>query len=331
MQVLMICVYSQSPTQSKPQKQCSFFCACITPPVQSCIKKSSYQTNTKESTVMNRVMQRMKSNPVHMIFAMSTLFTALCVAPSACAQQGPPAQQRPTQPAVSASATPAPVEASVQKDSGLQQGIQMHGLWVINVRNPDGKLVEHREFENSLQSSGQGILLGLLSGYLTPGDFAIDLLGASGSSGACSQAGSTRCEIVRSTATVPGSFDCSSNYCGTGLTVTPNFGTTFGGPYSLVLSGSITANNTGVITQVYTEMNTCANSYSSANGITSPASTATASPAACVTSVSTGTTTTQSQFFFSGTTIVTSGTNIPAPVSITNGQIIQVIVTLSFS
>jgi hypothetical protein len=32
---------------------------------------------------------------------------------------------------------------------GPQEGIKIHGHWVIDVRNPDGKLVTHREFENS--------------------------------------------------------------------------------------------------------------------------------------------------------------------------------------
>jgi hypothetical protein len=31
-----------------------------------------------------------------------------------------------------------------------QDGIKVHGHWTIEVRNPDGKLVTHREFENSL-------------------------------------------------------------------------------------------------------------------------------------------------------------------------------------
>jgi hypothetical protein len=38
------------------------------------------------------------------------------------------------------------------------QGIKVHGHWTIEVRNPDGTLVTHREFENSLGSGG-GIVL----------------------------------------------------------------------------------------------------------------------------------------------------------------------------
>ena len=39
--------------------------------------------------------------------------------------------------------------ANKEHAGGPQEGIKVHGQWVIDVRNPDGKLVTHREFENS--------------------------------------------------------------------------------------------------------------------------------------------------------------------------------------
>ena len=33
---------------------------------------------------------------------------------------------------------------------GTQEGIKVHGHWTIEVRNPDGKVVTHTEFENVL-------------------------------------------------------------------------------------------------------------------------------------------------------------------------------------
>jgi hypothetical protein len=62
-----------------------------------------------------------------------------------------------------------------------RHGIRIHGHWVIDVKNPDGKLVEHREFENSLVTvgtmmSGDQLLAGLLSGNLTAGDPGIGLV-----------------------------------------------------------------------------------------------------------------------------------------------------------
>jgi len=57
-------------------------------------------------------------------------------------------------------------------------GIKIHGHWVIDVRNPDGRLVQHRDFENSLVTngaamSGDQILAALLSGNASVGDPAI--------------------------------------------------------------------------------------------------------------------------------------------------------------
>jgi len=37
---------------------------------------------------------------------------------------------------------------------GMLEGIKVHGHWVIEVRNPDGRLVQRRDFENSLTSVG---------------------------------------------------------------------------------------------------------------------------------------------------------------------------------
>ncbi|MBI3476963.1 MAG: hypothetical protein HY010_14625 [Acidobacteria bacterium] len=41
------------------------------------------------------------------------------------------------------------IAAQEEKPGGPKEGIQVHGHWVIDVRNPDGKLVTHREFENA--------------------------------------------------------------------------------------------------------------------------------------------------------------------------------------
>ena len=40
---------------------------------------------------------------------------------------------------------------------------QVHGHWVIQVRNADGTLVSHREFDNPLAPGGQGSLAKVLS------------------------------------------------------------------------------------------------------------------------------------------------------------------------
>lgn len=45
---------------------------------------------------------------------------------------------------------------------GSHEGIKVHGHWTIDVRNPDGALITHREFENSLVSGGSFVLANCL-------------------------------------------------------------------------------------------------------------------------------------------------------------------------
>lgn len=199
-------------------------------------------------------------------------------------------------------------------NGSVQQGMKMHGHWVINIRNPDGTLVQHDEFENSLESSAQGLLVGALSGYLTVGQFMI-ALGAQSGNAACA-ATYQFCGIVQNSAYYPAAGYCNVYYCtGSMLAVTPQFGTNFQGPYSLVLQGQITANQTGTIGTVYTLYNACANTTAPA----SPTGSATGSPSACVSNVS-GT-------YYGPLSVA----NLTTPVSVTSGQIIQVTVTITFS
>jgi hypothetical protein len=64
---------------------------------------------------------------------------------------------------------------------GAHEGITVHGHWIIDVKNPDGSLTEHREFENDLitgvDGSGQQTLASLLLGYFVPESWEIALLG----------------------------------------------------------------------------------------------------------------------------------------------------------
>jgi hypothetical protein len=202
-------------------------------------------------------------------------------------------------------------------EGSVQQGVKLHGHWVIDVRNPDGSLAEHRDFENAIYSSGSAFLVGLMSGYLTPGDFMI-AMGPQSGNGACT-ATFQWCGIVRSLATYPGLGYCSNYDCGLGLTVTPNFGTggLNSGPFSLVLAGSITANQTGTIGTVYSLISTCANIAFSST--VNPSTIETSSPASCVTQTS-------SEPWYGPLSQATI-----TPISVANGQIIQVTVTITFS
>ena len=58
---------------------------------------------------------------------------------------------------------------------GINEGVQVHGHWTIEVRDPDGSLVSHQEFENDLASSGPWVLSEILIGHATAGPWDIAL------------------------------------------------------------------------------------------------------------------------------------------------------------
>ncbi len=219
-------------------------------------------------------------------------------------------------PAALASPGWAKIVGAGKGESATHQGVTLHGHWVIDVKNPDGTLAQHRDFENALETDGQGFLVGLMSGYLVPGDYMI-IIGAASGTSACNAAYQF-CGIVHNLSTYPALGYCSVYYCsGSSLNYAYNFGSSFGGPFSMVLSGSITANQTGTIGQVYSLISTCANI---GFGSTNPNSIETSSPLACVTQTS-------PEPWYGPLTQAT----LSSPVSVTSGQIIQVTVTFTFS
>ena len=58
------------------------------------------------------------------------------------------------------------------------EGIKVHGHWTIDVRNPDGTLGAHHEFENALLPTGGWVLTHLLARQVTHRQWRIRLLGA---------------------------------------------------------------------------------------------------------------------------------------------------------
>jgi hypothetical protein len=179
------------------------------------------------------------------------------------------AQSSATSPAAPAAKPPAaPAKASASPAAkpakGSHEGITVHGHWTIEVRNPDGKLVSHSEFENALQSEGQEAIAALLWGY-TPGDWEVALDGASGDTqlpcASTLTSGSAPCLIA-----VPGSFSASTS-CAGGLPPSlasaqcfPNLtlgDDTSHSSASLSLGGTLSASAAGVITDVETFLHVC--------------------------------------------------------------------------
>src|SRR5690348_825570 len=60
-----------------------------------------------------------------------------------------------------------------QEAGGIGQGIKVHGHWVIEVRNPDGGVVERREFENALTAVGARQLALLLARTASSGHWMV--------------------------------------------------------------------------------------------------------------------------------------------------------------
>jgi hypothetical protein len=133
--------------------------------------------------------------------------------------------------------------------------IKVHGHWTIEVRNTDGALATHREFENSLAGggSGAGFLSNVLGRASTVGSYEIQLVGAIINSGGTEsevfidEAGTPLASANGSLcARVPNTDSCSTN-----LTVTvANGRLTLAG--SAVIPPSFGSNVTSVLTFVQT-------------------------------------------------------------------------------
>ena len=155
---------------------------------------------------------------------------------------------------------------------GKHEGIKVHGHWAIDVRNPDGTLVTHREFENSIQASGSASLVSLLAGNQLPGPWQVDLIGSpqpcewpvTGAAPGFS-VGPEPCVIVPSNTVVNGvalpSGKTQVDAISFTLTVTASSG-------QLVLNGSVTAATTTSISSVATVLSPCINGGPiTANGV----------------------------------------------------------------
>jgi hypothetical protein len=128
---------------------------------------------------------------------------------------------------------------------GPQEGIKVHGHWVIDVHNPDGTLVSHTEFENALKPGGAVALSMLLTRETESPSWSVTLepdaagrpFGVSGSVGLAA-------------VLFEGVSDrtLASNYFG-GLTVARVSGT-------VVLKGTATALANGGISSVSTDLGT---------------------------------------------------------------------------
>jgi len=173
-----------------------------------------------------------------------------------------------------------------------EEGIQVHGHWKIEILEPDGTLVSVMEFENALvDPSAWSYLAKLLSAVASSGGYLVYLENDPGV-GPCNDdlSDPISCHIAEAGSLWPVSPHSSN------LLITAT-GTT------VVLAGSVTADNSEPVSVVGTRGKVCTVSYS---------------PLVCRG---------ESMALVEDFTRAT----LPSPVPIDAGQIIQVTVTISFS
>lgn len=207
------------------------------------------------------------------------------------ASGGGPAKALPTGGPVSASGLEA-VAAPAPPSGGAGEGIQVHGRWTIEVREPDGRLVSRTEFQNALTSVGQQALAQLLARESSAGHWSISVGDDLGNPPCVFGVVPSGCTIIEAT---------SGQTAVVGFQATNLQVARVGG--SVELSGSVQAGRAGQISFVGTRLLLCVPSTS---------------PLACATSASIP------------APFITSHPQSPF-IPVQNGQIIQAIVTISFS
>ena len=141
------------------------------------------------------------------------------------------------------------VLARAAPDDSRSESITVHGKWTLEVRDPDGTLVSTRVFQNSLSTfSGAQLLSSVLAGNITVMGWRIDIESFTSGQELCFfNSNPDSCHI--SAPADPRSGDQS--FFPT-LAVTGDSGYT--GTGKLVLTGSITAQASGIIDRVGTRI-----------------------------------------------------------------------------
>jgi hypothetical protein len=148
-------------------------------------------------------------------------------------------------------ASPSAGSSAASRRDASAEGIGVHGHWTIEVRDPDGTLVERREFENDLQPTGDTIIINLMGRQRTPSIWSVRLEG-----GCLLDTDPTFCEVVEpaSASSFPNVFK--------NLTVAVSGTDNQADTATLTLSGVATAQRDGSVTAVRTSLSSCAPSFS---------------------------------------------------------------------
>lgn len=184
---------------------------------------------------------------------------------------------------------------------GRSDGIKVHGHWTIDVRNPDGTLVSHHDFENALVTGmgrGNDALANVLSGQKVGGTWMVNLFDHQPEASPCFTIGPSGpspwvCSILEVNETTSDTYDLPTFF----RNLTRQAANT-----TVELYGTVTAARNGGIAIVQTAVALCG---------------PTVAPAGC--NLSTGDSYAMTQ------------RTLPQAISVTTGQIVQVKVVISFS
>jgi hypothetical protein len=172
-----------------------------------------------------------------------------------------------------------------------QEGIQVHGHWIIEVREPDGRVASRYEFDNDL-TDGDLALSKLLARDLSVGGWIIRLYNLGGTLPWTD----SPCTIVESTDSLPP--DARTFY---------NLTVVWDTSPKVILSGTATAERDGAIDTVITVLTLCNSDVA---------------PDDCPGTL-------DAQYQFTRAYLVPD--IYPAPIDVLDGQIVQVTVEISFS
>jgi hypothetical protein len=249
-------------------------------------------------------------------------------------------------PAMAAKTTPVkPPAAAKASGGGPHEGITVHGHWVIEVKNPDGSLVRHLEFENSIDPGfsapfggqhpgGASLLSAIMAGQASTMPSALtsnntyvlqNPWGILLANSALSSLGTTTtapcaadvpnignslgaCLIIPSNS-ADGLNGANCSFSGVSCNLSVGLQGAFPNFTGFQLSGSVVATQAGNVSTVATIFfGPCADANAPSPTTGSFCSTSSSNPSS-----------------------LTSSTNFPgAPITVANGQTIAVTVTISF-
>jgi hypothetical protein len=167
---------------------------------------------------------------------------------------------------IAAASTEKPIPPAAK---GQLEGITVHGHWTIDVKNPDGKLVSHREFENSLAPSngGASLLAALLGRVVTPGSWWVLLTDTTKKNvidiSEPNSPASADCAVIPTQSTTG---SCSLSLSVAGPSVSP--GTLTGTTLTFTGSGTVPAGFPSTISYVETDNFPCGPSLSPSTCLT---------------------------------------------------------------